>query len=167
MVVVVGAIPGRTYKCEFTVQCVYMYHDTQSKASFSFQFMTMQWYLGVQCEFVRWEFTKFGDWSYMYNVEAAWGLFIFLVKGVCTVVEASGNAPSPRTCHSMTSIGNKLYIFGGGLSGADPVQDKQIHVYDAGVFQLWRVFSFSCCHQNIFTIITLSHFTSWFKGIQE
>jgi hypothetical protein len=44
---------------------------------------------------------------------------------------ASGEAPSQRTCHSAAAIDNKLFIFGGGHSGAEPVQDNKLYVYNA------------------------------------
>lgn len=43
----------------------------------------------------------------------------------------SGKAPSQRTCHSAAAIGDHLYIFGGGQSGAEPVEDDTLYVYDA------------------------------------
>lgn len=54
-----------------------------------------------------------------------------LEKGCWKTVKTSGSSPSPRTCHSMASVGNKLYIFGGGLNGPDPVPDTTVHVFDA------------------------------------
>jgi hypothetical protein len=49
----------------------------------------------------------------------------------------TGTPPSPRTHHTAASIGNELYVFGGGQTGADPVQDVQIHVFDSGRHE-WR-----------------------------
>ena len=43
----------------------------------------------------------------------------------------SGEAPSQRTCHSAAAIGNRLFIFGGGQSGAKPVKDDKLYVYNA------------------------------------
>ena len=43
----------------------------------------------------------------------------------------SGEAPSQRTCHSAAAIGNRLFIFGGGQSGAEPVKDDKLYVYNA------------------------------------
>lgn len=54
-----------------------------------------------------------------------------LDKGRWETVETSGSPPSPRTCHSMASVGSKLYVFGGGLSGPDPIPDTNVHVFDA------------------------------------
>ncbi|XP_043842438.1 rab9 effector protein with kelch motifs isoform X3 [Dromiciops gliroides] len=44
----------------------------------------------------------------------------------------TGSPPSPRTFHTASAaIGNQLYVFGGGEKGAKPVQDTQLHVFDA------------------------------------
>lgn len=43
----------------------------------------------------------------------------------------SGEAPSRRTCHSAAAIDNRLFIFGGGQSGAEPVHDDKLYVYNA------------------------------------
>ncbi|XP_075435512.1 rab9 effector protein with kelch motifs isoform X2 [Ascaphus truei] len=44
----------------------------------------------------------------------------------------TGAAPSPRTYHtSSAAIGDKLYVFGGGGKGADPVIDLKLHVFDS------------------------------------
>ena len=53
-------------------------------------------------------------------------------KGQWETVEITGNPPSPRTCHSMASVGSKFYVFGGGLSGPDPVSDTTVHVFNVG-----------------------------------
>ncbi|XP_063000593.1 rab9 effector protein with kelch motifs [Elgaria multicarinata webbii] len=46
--------------------------------------------------------------------------------------KVSGTPPSPRTFHtSSAAIGDRLYVFGGGEKGADPVKDQQLHVFDA------------------------------------
>ncbi|XP_066466859.1 rab9 effector protein with kelch motifs [Tiliqua scincoides] len=43
----------------------------------------------------------------------------------------TGGPPSPRTYHtSSAAIGNRLYVFGGGKKGADPVEDQKLHVFD-------------------------------------
>ncbi|XP_070614293.1 rab9 effector protein with kelch motifs [Erythrolamprus reginae] len=43
-----------------------------------------------------------------------------------------GNPPSPRTFHTSTAaIGDRLYVFGGGDKGVDPVQDQQLHIFDS------------------------------------
>ena len=52
--------------------------------------------------------------------------------GKWETVETCGSPPSPRTCHSMVSVGSKFYVFGGGLSGPDPVPDTTLHVFNAG-----------------------------------
>ncbi|KAM7431999.1 hypothetical protein ABFA07_017498 [Porites harrisoni] len=57
--------------------------------------------------------------------------FLDLEKGQWETVETTGNPPSPRTCHSMASVGSKFYVFGGGLSGPDPVLDTTLHVFNA------------------------------------
>ena len=46
-------------------------------------------------------------------------------------VSASGSPPSPRTYHTCASSGDKLYVYSGGLSGSDPVGDRQLHYFDA------------------------------------
>jgi len=45
-------------------------------------------------------------------------------------VKASGTAPSPRTHHTTASCGDCVYVFSGGKSGAEPVQDRQVYSYD-------------------------------------
>ncbi|XP_053138415.1 rab9 effector protein with kelch motifs [Hemicordylus capensis] len=46
--------------------------------------------------------------------------------------KVTGTPPSPRTYHtSSAAIGDRLYVFGGGEKGADPVQDQQLHVFDS------------------------------------
>lgn len=32
----------------------------------------------------------------------------------------------------MASVGSKFYVFGGGLSGPDPVSDTTVHVFNVG-----------------------------------
>ncbi|XP_065710223.2 rab9 effector protein with kelch motifs [Patagioenas fasciata] len=45
--------------------------------------------------------------------------------------EVSGVQPVPRTCHtSSAAIGDRLFVFGGGDKGAEPVKDQQLHVFD-------------------------------------
>uniref|UniRef100_A0A5F5PIT4 Rab9 effector protein with kelch motifs n=1 Tax=Equus caballus TaxID=9796 RepID=A0A5F5PIT4_HORSE len=49
-----------------------------------------------------------------------------------TMPEMTSPPPSPRTFHtSAAAIGNQLYVFGGGERGAQPVQDVELHVFDA------------------------------------
>ena len=55
-----------------------------------------------------------------------------LEKSKWETVEVHGSPPSPRTCHSMASVGSKFYVFGGGLSGPDPVPDTTVHAFNAG-----------------------------------
>ena len=43
----------------------------------------------------------------------------------------SGTPPGPRTHHTTASAGDKLIIYSGGHTGADPVGDRQVHCYDA------------------------------------
>nr|ACO09334.1 Tip elongation aberrant protein 1 [Osmerus mordax] len=46
-------------------------------------------------------------------------------------VEAQGSSPSPRTYHTTTAcIGDRLYVFSGGETGATPVSDAKLHVFD-------------------------------------
>ena len=59
-------------------------------------------------------------------------LLYFSDSGVWSKPDIIGSPPCPRTCHSMASIGDKLFVFAGGLSGPDPVTDTQMHVFDAG-----------------------------------
>ncbi|XP_071881396.1 rab9 effector protein with kelch motifs isoform X2 [Anas platyrhynchos] len=43
----------------------------------------------------------------------------------------AGTPPLPRTFHtSLAAVGDRLYVFGGGDKGAEPVQDQQLHVFD-------------------------------------
>ncbi|NWX39795.1 RABEK protein, partial [Steatornis caripensis] len=47
--------------------------------------------------------------------------------------EVSGVQPLPRTFHtSSAAIGDRLYVFGGGDKGAEPVKDQRLHVFDTG-----------------------------------
>nr|XP_033816507.1 rab9 effector protein with kelch motifs [Geotrypetes seraphini]XP_033816508.1 rab9 effector protein with kelch motifs [Geotrypetes seraphini]XP_033816509.1 rab9 effector protein with kelch motifs [Geotrypetes seraphini] len=55
-----------------------------------------------------------------------------LEKGTWQSPSVTGTPPSPRTFHtSSAAIGDKLYVFGGGDKGADPVEDTQLHVFDS------------------------------------
>ncbi|XP_018426496.1 PREDICTED: rab9 effector protein with kelch motifs [Nanorana parkeri] len=46
--------------------------------------------------------------------------------------KVQGCIPSPRTFHTTSaSIGDKLFVFGGGEKGAEPVADKNLYVFDA------------------------------------
>lgn len=49
-----------------------------------------------------------------------------------TTPEVTSLPPSPRTFHtSSAAIGSRLYVFGGGERGSQPVQDVRLHVFDA------------------------------------
>ena len=67
-------------------------------------------------------------------------------------METNGSPPSPRTCHSMASVGSKFYVFGGGLSGPEPVPDNTVHVFNAG--NLLHVYTEICCHFLIIRAFT-------------
>ncbi|XP_033098437.1 rab9 effector protein with kelch motifs-like [Anneissia japonica] len=54
-----------------------------------------------------------------------------LASGTWTTPVVRGTPPSPRTCHSHATDVNMMYVFGGGEAGAEPVADRQIHVFDA------------------------------------
>ncbi|MGH0117792.1 UNVERIFIED_CONTAM: hypothetical protein FKN15_039963 [Acipenser sinensis] len=57
---------------------------------------------------------------------------IGLDTGTWRSVTVRGTPPSARTYHTCTaSIGDKLYVFGGGDTGAQPVDDAKLHVFDA------------------------------------
>ena len=51
---------------------------------------------------------------------------------------ASGAAPSPRTHHTTAAVGDKLIVYSGGHTGADPVGDRQVHCFDAST-EAWSV----------------------------
>ncbi|NXT30039.1 RABEK protein, partial [Syrrhaptes paradoxus] len=54
-----------------------------------------------------------------------------LETGTWESPEVSGVRPLPRTFHSSSAaIGDRLYVFGGGKKGAEPVKDQQLHVFD-------------------------------------
>ncbi|NWI13170.1 RABEK protein, partial [Crypturellus soui] len=43
----------------------------------------------------------------------------------------AGVPPRPRTFHTSSAlVGERLYVFGGGERGAEPVPDRQLHVFD-------------------------------------
>ncbi|XP_029470342.1 rab9 effector protein with kelch motifs isoform X2 [Rhinatrema bivittatum] len=55
-----------------------------------------------------------------------------LEMGTWQSPSVTGTPPSPRTFHtSSAAIGDKLYVFGGGDKGPDPVEDTQLHVFDS------------------------------------
>ncbi|NXD24511.1 RABEK protein, partial [Spelaeornis formosus] len=52
-------------------------------------------------------------------------------KGTWESPAVRGVQPHPRTFHtSSAAIGARLFVFGGGEKGAEPVQDQQLHVFD-------------------------------------
>ncbi|KFQ93072.1 Rab9 effector protein with kelch motifs, partial [Nipponia nippon] len=52
-------------------------------------------------------------------------------RGTWESPEVSGVQPLPRTFHtSSAAIGDRLYVFGGGDKGAEPVTDQRLHVFD-------------------------------------
>nr|XP_020656610.1 rab9 effector protein with kelch motifs isoform X1 [Pogona vitticeps] len=60
-----------------------------------------------------------------------------LSTGAWETPKVTGTPPSPRTYHTSTAaIGDRLYVFGGGEKGADPVQDQQLHIFDS-VTRTW------------------------------
>ncbi|PKU36657.1 rab9 effector protein with kelch hypothetical protein [Limosa lapponica baueri] len=45
--------------------------------------------------------------------------------------EVRGLQPLPRTYHtSSAAVGDRLYVFGGGDKGAEPITDQRLHVFD-------------------------------------
>ncbi|XP_038046504.1 rab9 effector protein with kelch motifs-like [Patiria miniata] len=54
-----------------------------------------------------------------------------LDSGKWSTVSVTGTPPSPRTCRNCASLGDKLYVFGGGHQGAEPVSDRQLYAFDA------------------------------------
>ncbi|NXP09808.1 RABEK protein, partial [Thinocorus orbignyianus] len=45
--------------------------------------------------------------------------------------EVRGVQPLPRTYHtSAAAVGDRLFVFGGGEKGAEPVRDQRLHVFD-------------------------------------
>ncbi|XP_019643444.1 PREDICTED: rab9 effector protein with kelch motifs-like [Branchiostoma belcheri] len=51
--------------------------------------------------------------------------------GTWTTADVQGTPPSPRTCHYTAHRGDRLYVWGGGKTGAEPVEDRKLHVFDA------------------------------------
>lgn len=52
-----------------------------------------------------------------------------------------GVQPQPRTFHtSSAAIGARLFVFGGGDKGAEPVKDQRLHVFDTGTSAPARAF---------------------------
>uniref|UniRef100_H2YM55 Rab9 effector protein with kelch motifs n=1 Tax=Ciona savignyi TaxID=51511 RepID=H2YM55_CIOSA len=56
--------------------------------------------------------------------------------GSCETVQCKGEVPTPRTIHSAASLGDSLYIWGGGHKGPNPVPDLQLHVFN-GKTETW------------------------------
>ncbi|XP_053230359.1 rab9 effector protein with kelch motifs isoform X1 [Podarcis raffonei] len=55
-----------------------------------------------------------------------------LQAGTWMSPKVSGTPPSPRTYHTSSAvIGDRLYVFGGGDKGVDPVKDQQLHIFDS------------------------------------
>jgi N-acetylneuraminic acid mutarotase len=50
---------------------------------------------------------------------------------VWTTLSPAGTAPAPRTHHTTACVGDKLIVYSGGHTGADPVGDRQVHCFDA------------------------------------
>ncbi|XP_046560835.1 rab9 effector protein with kelch motifs-like [Haliotis rubra] len=57
-----------------------------------------------------------------------------------STVAVSGTAPAPRTFHTTAVVKDKLIVYSGGHSGADPVGDRQVHSYDVST-STWSVLS--------------------------
>ncbi|XP_066294007.1 rab9 effector protein with kelch motifs-like [Branchiostoma lanceolatum] len=51
--------------------------------------------------------------------------------GTWTTADVQGTPPSPRTCHYTPHRGDRLYVWGGGKTGAEPTEDRKLHVFDA------------------------------------
>eukprot|EP00058_Branchiostoma_floridae_P014644 XP_002600132.1 hypothetical protein BRAFLDRAFT_276373 [Branchiostoma floridae] len=51
--------------------------------------------------------------------------------GTWTTADVQGTPPSPRTCHYTSHRGDRLYVWGGGKTGAEPIEDRKLHVFDA------------------------------------
>lgn len=67
------------------------------------------------------------DVQYLDTVTSSW-----------TTVLASGTAPAARTHHTMAAVGDRLIVYSGGHTGADPVGDRQVHIFDASN-EAWSV----------------------------
>lgn len=52
------------------------------------------------------------------------------VKNTWSTAEVSGNPPTPRTFHTNSLVGDKLVVYSGGHTQAEPVQDRQVHFFD-------------------------------------
>ncbi|XP_039178977.1 rab9 effector protein with kelch motifs isoform X1 [Crotalus tigris] len=60
-----------------------------------------------------------------------------LETGLWRKTNVAGNPPSPRTYHTSTAaIGDRLYVFGGGDKGVDPVQDQQLYIFNSATL-MW------------------------------
>ncbi|XP_071430252.1 rab9 effector protein with kelch motifs isoform X2 [Pithys albifrons albifrons] len=57
--------------------------------------------------------------------------FVELERGTWESPAVRGAQPQPRTFHtSSAAIGARLFVFGGGHRGAEPVRDQRLHVFD-------------------------------------
>ncbi|CAF0822358.1 unnamed protein product [Brachionus calyciflorus] len=46
------------------------------------------------------------------------------------ILNSSTNCPTPRTIHVGANLKNQLVIFGGGIEGKSPIQDKKVYIYN-------------------------------------
>ncbi|ESO91673.1 hypothetical protein LOTGIDRAFT_121915 [Lottia gigantea] len=53
-----------------------------------------------------------------------------LVSNDWSTMTVQGTPPSPRTHHTTAVVGNKLVVYSGGHSGAEPVGDRKVHILD-------------------------------------
>jgi len=52
------------------------------------------------------------------------------VKNTWTTAAVSGTPPSPRTFHTNSIIGDRLVVYSGGHTQAEPVPDRQVYFFD-------------------------------------
>ena len=58
----------------------------------------------------------------------------------------------------MVSVGSKFYVFGGGLSGPDPVPDTTVHVFNAGeIYVVVQFYSWFNLYFAFYFIISNIH----------
>jgi hypothetical protein len=50
-----------------------------------------------------------------------------------SVLECSGVAPPPLCCHTLSPVGNRLYMFGGAFSPV--VYSNNLYVFETGTFE--------------------------------
>lgn len=103
---------------------------------------TMQW-TQIECKGLRSRYehaafipTSYPDLVYIFGGANKSGNLDCLqsfdrASGTWSVSSYNGQCPGPRTLHCGGFSGNKMYIFGGGHLGADPVSDLRLHVFDA------------------------------------